>query len=180
MPASVRAVRPWLACIAFLLAAFTTASAQHSVPAVRVSKDAAEVRSRPALKSEVLETVPKGAALEAIDREGDWYWVFLPPNENGTKVAGWVYAPDVEIVTEGDRRSVLLQFTETIAAAKARDASDAATTAKPHNARGAARAAKAAAREEARLERARQRLEQAQREYDATTQKTAKHDGGTK
>jgi hypothetical protein len=133
--------------ITFALAAGRDTAAQ-TLPTLKVVSDSATVRVRPALLSEVVKKVDDGTKLEAIDREDDWYWVILPADEHGTRFPGWVRASDVEIVAAGDSRAVLRHFVEAVEQAKARMDAQAAEDA-------------------ARLERARQKLEEARVAYEA-------------
>ncbi len=135
-----------------LLFAAHDAAAQTQVPMLKVVRDSATVHARPELLSEEVGKVEKGATLEAIDREDDWYWVVMPADEHGTKYSGWIRAHDVDIVAAGDPSSVLKHFAEAVQQAKDREE-------------------KEAAEQEARLDAARQRVEDARREYEAVVQK---------
>ena len=74
----------------------------------------------------------------------------IPLDEHGTRYPGWVRAHDVEVVAAGEPRSVLRHFVEAVEQAKARlDAQ--------------------AAEDEARLERARLKVEEARQQYEALT-----------
>jgi hypothetical protein len=122
-------------------------AAGQTLPTLKVVSDSAGIHVRPALLSETLKKVTSGTMLETIDREDDWYWVILPADEHGTRYPGWVRASEVEIVAAGDPRAVLHHFTEAVEQAKARlDAQ--------------------AAEDAARLERARQKVEEAREAYD--------------
>jgi hypothetical protein len=57
---------------------------------VHVVTSETAVLSRPATRSEVVRVVPPDTALEIIGREGDWDWVVLPPDVNGTRHSGWI------------------------------------------------------------------------------------------
>jgi hypothetical protein len=146
------------AVIAFylLIAAVPAArdAAAQGLPSLKVVSDSATIRTRPALLSDVVKKVDQGTVLEAIDREDDWYWVILSPDEHGTRYPGWVRAGDVEIVAAGDSRVVLRHFVEAVEQAKARlDAQ--------------------AAEDAARLERARQKVEDARLAYEAVVKNGA-------
>jgi peptidoglycan-associated lipoprotein len=45
----------------------------------------------------LLEAEP-GTTLEVLDKQGDWFWVIVPPDANGTRRAGWIRAGVVEAV----------------------------------------------------------------------------------
>ena len=63
---------------------------------VRVVTRTTIVRWFPIVPSDVLTTVDPGTVLEAVDREGGWYWIVAPVDENGTRKGGWIDARDVE------------------------------------------------------------------------------------
>jgi len=137
------------ATLVFTLAMFAArGAAGQTLPTLKVVGGSAGIHVRPALLSETIKKVDSGTLLEAIDREDDWYWVILPVDEHGTRYPGWVRANDVEIVAAGDPRAVLHHFTEAVEQAKARMDAQAAEDA-------------------ARLERARQKVEEAREAYDA-------------
>jgi flagellar biosynthesis GTPase FlhF len=77
------------ASIASVAANSHIASAQVSTPALIVNAETS-VMSRPAARSDVVEVVPPEAVLEVIGHEGDWDWVILPPDVNGTRHSGWI------------------------------------------------------------------------------------------
>jgi uncharacterized protein YgiM (DUF1202 family) len=72
------------ASIASVAASSHIASAQVSIPALIVNAETS-VMSRPAARSDVIEVVPPETVLEVIGHEGDWDWVILPPDVNGTR-----------------------------------------------------------------------------------------------
>jgi hypothetical protein len=137
------------ATLVFTLAVSAARGADaQTLPTLKVVRDSAGIHVRPALLSETVKKVDAGTMLEAIDREDDWYWVILPADEHGTRYPGWVRANEVEIVAAGDPRAVLHHFSEAVEQAKARMDTQAVEDA-------------------ARLERARQKLEEARESYDA-------------
>ena len=77
------------ASIASVAANSHIASAQVSTPALIVNAETS-VMSRPAARSDVVEVVPPETVLEVIGHEGDWDWVILPPDVNGTRHSGWI------------------------------------------------------------------------------------------
>ncbi len=151
MPRLIR-VAPILSLLLTVIATSAPDAFAQTLPMLRVVRETAAVRTRPALLSEVLKTTTAGTVLEAVDRENDWYWVILPPDENGTRMPGWIRARDVEIVAVGAPDTTLRHFTAAIAQA--------------------AREPAEAPKEDKRLERTRQQLEEARRAYDALTEKT--------
>ena len=44
----------------------------------------------------VLMRVETGTTLDVLDEENGWYWVIMPPNAHGTRMAGWIRVRDVE------------------------------------------------------------------------------------
>jgi uncharacterized protein YgiM (DUF1202 family) len=77
------------ASIASVAANSHIASAQVSIPALIVNAETS-VMSRPAARSDIVEVVPPETVLEVIGHEGDWDWVILPPDVNGTRHSGWI------------------------------------------------------------------------------------------
>ena len=65
------------------------ASAQVSTPALIVNAETS-VLSRPMARSDIVEVVQPETVLEVIGHEGDWDWVILPPDVNGTRHSGWI------------------------------------------------------------------------------------------
>lgn len=158
MRRSVRVVALTLTALSCVIAGTGRASAEQKRAMVRVTRETASVRLRPDAKADLLKAAPQGTLLEAMDRQDDWYWVMMAPDENGSRLPGWISASDVDLVEEGDAAMVLRQFSEAIQAAKQRDQ---------------AAAAKEAAAAQARLDRARARLEKARQDYDAAQAGTA-------
>src|SRR5690242_15769612 len=68
---------------------------------VRLVGPTAVVLGQPSSKSEEISVANREAAFEVIDRDGEWYWVVLPADTNGTRRTGWVRVHDVEVVTAG-------------------------------------------------------------------------------
>jgi hypothetical protein len=62
---------------------------------VRLATGDTPIMTRMNLKSEVLTTVPAGTVLEELDQQGEWHWVMLPPDNNGTRHVGWMFVPEV-------------------------------------------------------------------------------------
>lgn len=83
----------------------TVAGAQ-STPRVIVVVPAVEVNERPDVRSASMMTAFSGAVFDALGKRGDWYWVALPPDADGTSRAGYVMARDINVVTgtEGQSR----------------------------------------------------------------------------
>jgi hypothetical protein len=67
---------------------------------VRVIASQANIRLKPDLQSAVVSKVPLGGVLDVIQKEGDWYQIELPPDENGIVVTGFIHASTVEVVKE--------------------------------------------------------------------------------
>lgn len=91
---------------AFLLGALVASgvcvpatSAQAQIPAhVRVTSASAPVSRWLRPQTDVLATVDRGTTLAVLDfdKEGDAYWVVLPPDLHGSRNAGWIRAGSVE------------------------------------------------------------------------------------
>lgn len=65
---------------------------------VRVTASKANIRLRPTTQSTIVSAVPLGAVLEAIKKEGEWYFVKLPPDEKGIVVSGYIHQGIVEVI----------------------------------------------------------------------------------
>jgi uncharacterized protein YgiM (DUF1202 family) len=133
------------ASIASVAANSHIASAQVSTPALIVNAETS-VMSRPAARSDVVEVVPPETVLEVIGHEGDWDWVILPPDVNGTRHSGWIQ-------TRGLTPEKKLQM---------KQEREAAQNAKEEQ----AQLKQAAKDEEQRMAKAKRELEKARREYE--------------
>lgn len=67
---------------------------------VRITVTKANIRLEPSTQSTIVSTVPLGAVLEVIKKEGNWYFVKLPPDEKGIVVTGYIHHSTVEIFEE--------------------------------------------------------------------------------
>lgn len=74
--------------------------------AIRVLDPNTAIRLRGDDTSTVLLTVPPGTVLEAATRDGDYFRVTLPPDQNGFRRVGYVRARAVEVMTASDAPSV--------------------------------------------------------------------------
>lgn len=63
---------------------------------IRVSVKEANVRLSPDHSSTVISMVTSGLEAEVIKKEGEWYFVELPPNEKGVVIAGYLHQCEVE------------------------------------------------------------------------------------
>lgn len=150
------------------------ASAQVSTPALIVNAETS-VMSRPAAKSDVVEVVPPETILEVIGHEGDWDWVILPPDVNGTRHSGWIQTrgltPEKKLQMKQEREAAQKAKEE-----QAQLKQEEAQTQKEEQARlkqdqidkqKQEEAQKQAAKEEEqRMAKAKRELEKARREYE--------------
>lgn len=90
--------RALLVVLVVMLTSVGHAVFAQSPPSVRVISRVTSVVVSPRTKSEVVMSAVQGTVLEVLGKEGDWYWVILPPDTHGTRRPGWVAARDVEIV----------------------------------------------------------------------------------
>ena len=88
------AVSCFAACTLSLFAAVVPAAADSLI--ATIASDGTTVMSRPAEKSQVVSTAAAQTIVTIMDREGDWLWILLPPDVNGTRHAGWIRTRDVE------------------------------------------------------------------------------------
>lgn len=80
---------------------FGTASLIFSADSkVRVTASKANIRLKPDTQSAIVTNVPLGAVLDVIKKEGDWYYVKLPPDEKGIVIAGYLHESTVEAIEE--------------------------------------------------------------------------------
>lgn len=139
------------------------------LPALRVVDAEAKVFERPTSKSHVMAIAMSGAVLEIVDKERDWYWVLLDPDEHGTRRAGWIQARHVEIAVPGSRHNALRGVT-----GEADDATTATERPEPDDREGRqeARKAEQEAKQEAR--RAEQEAKQEARRAEQEARQEAR------
>ena len=63
---------------------------------LRVQVTKANIRMEPDTNSAIITSVPRGAVLEADEKQGNWYRVYLPPNATGVVVSGYIHINLVE------------------------------------------------------------------------------------
>ncbi len=147
------------ASIASVAANSHIASAQVSTPALIVNAETS-VMSRPAARSDVVEVVPPETVLEVIGHEGDWDWVILPPDVNGTRHSGWIQ-------TRGLTPEKKLQMKQEREAAQKAKEEQAQLKQEQVEKQKQEEAQKQAAKdEEQRMAKARRELEKARRDYE--------------
>jgi len=94
----MRSLKTIFALILFVLVMATFVFSDDSQ--VRVTASKANIRLRPTTQSTIVSTVPLGAVLEVIKKEGNWYFVKLPPDKKGIVVTGYIHQSLVEIFEE--------------------------------------------------------------------------------
>ena len=67
---------------------------------LRVTVQKANIRFDPDARSRIVDQVPLGSVLKSDVREGNWYRVILPPDENGIVRGGYIHINLVEVLTE--------------------------------------------------------------------------------
>jgi len=67
---------------------------------VRVISSSASIMLKPSPKSTEISQVPLGVVLDVIKKEGDWFYIKLPPNEKGLVVTGYIHQNNVEVIKE--------------------------------------------------------------------------------
>jgi hypothetical protein len=78
----------------------TTTFIFSDVSKVRVTASKANIRLSPNTQSPIISTVPLGAVLDVIKKEGNWYYIKLSPNEKSFVVTGYIHQSIVEVVEE--------------------------------------------------------------------------------
>ncbi len=63
---------------------------------VRIKAEKAVVRLNPEAEAAVIAEVSKGTVLDAVKKEGEWFEVTLPPDEQGFTLLGYIRDSDVE------------------------------------------------------------------------------------
>ena len=94
----MRSLKTILALVLFVLITANFIFSDDSK--VRVTASKANIRLRPTTQSDVVTSVPLGAVLEVIKKEGNWYLVKLPPDEKRILVTGYIHQSIVEIIEE--------------------------------------------------------------------------------
>lgn len=94
----MRFLRSFLFLAIFVL--FTTALIFADVLKVRVTASMANIRLKPSIQSEIISKIPLGSVLDIIKKEGNWYFVKLPPDEKGILVTGYIHQSIVEVIGE--------------------------------------------------------------------------------
>jgi len=67
---------------------------------VRVTATGAVIRLKPNNQDMIITSVPVGAILTSNDKINDWFKVFLPPDESGALISGYIHQSLVELVDE--------------------------------------------------------------------------------
>ena len=94
----MRFLKAILALIVFVLLTATFIFSEDSK--VRVTASKANIRLKPDTQSEVVTSVPLGALLDIIKKEGDWYFVKLPPDAKGIVITGYLHQSTAEVIEE--------------------------------------------------------------------------------
>ena len=78
-----------LAALVFCLAVSAGAAAADFV---RVTAARGPIRTEASATAGLIATVAKGTLLEVVAKTGEWYRVLLPPDKQGTRLAGFILA----------------------------------------------------------------------------------------
>ncbi|MGD2294731.1 MAG: hypothetical protein PVF22_02725 [Candidatus Aminicenantes bacterium] len=81
---------------------------------IKVILEHANIRLKPDIMSQIIETAPIGAVLEADKNTGDWFQIKLPPDTKGVVVTGYIHASVVEILTEEQDQNKSLKLLEPV------------------------------------------------------------------
>jgi hypothetical protein len=158
-------------CIAAaLLAPAAAGVSAQSITTVRVVSENAVVMSRPSAKAVVAGAPEIDTVLEAIDSEGDWYWVLLNRDAHGTRRAGWIRRDAVEVLTQA-QNGLLSMMT-----APPAETSTTSTTGSPapkEKEPVAAKREKPKKDDDRALRKAEQELEKARRDFEKLSQPAA-------
>lgn len=91
---------PFVVVFFILVLAFSPLLVQAQTQKVRVVVESAELHLKPNTASQVISTIPLGAILELVLQKGDWYWVKLPPDQDGFVLSGYIHSQDTEVLGE--------------------------------------------------------------------------------
>jgi len=98
MHSAIRPLFVGCAVAAALCAGVAPAAAQQMHPSAQVVTKASVAHLWLRAPSQVVADLQPGTRLDVLDKEGDWLWVIVPPDANGTRRSGWVRADTVETV----------------------------------------------------------------------------------
>jgi len=73
---------------------------QASELKVIVTVEVANIRLKPSIESAIIGKIKIGQVLEVLQKEGKWYFVNLPLDENGFVVSGYIHQSIVKVIKE--------------------------------------------------------------------------------
>jgi len=79
-----------LGCSVLLALAIATPRPVDAGTVVTVGASAVAVREKPEKRATCIYTAQPRTELDVLGREGDWYWVVVPPDADGIRRSGWV------------------------------------------------------------------------------------------
>jgi hypothetical protein len=92
-----------LVLVALISAVHPDSSSAQAPARVRVAVPAARVLDAPRSRADMVTTVLADSVFEVLARDGDWYWIVLPPDNNGTSRPGYIEVANVaELTAAGD------------------------------------------------------------------------------
>ena len=100
----MRSLKTFLVLILFVLVTTTFIFSEGSK--VRVVASQANIRLKPDTQSTIVSKIPLGGILDVIKKEGNWYYVKLPPDEQGIVVTGYIHQSTVEEIIEEAEQTV--------------------------------------------------------------------------
>jgi hypothetical protein len=153
--------RIFVSCVLLTLMGWAGGSAFAQTAATVRTVNRVPVLSRPTADANVVVTLDKDVVVDVLDHDGQWFWVSLPPDAAGARSRGWVHAADVQSMAAGDG---------TADAPAARRVSSAIPPTGDEIRRAQAQRdqdARERAQAEAKIEQARQHLEEQRRKYEA-------------
>jgi hypothetical protein len=136
---------------ATLAGPLTSSVAAQTPRSVRVISKAAPIRVAARPTSDVLMTALRCTVFEVMDKETNWYWIYLPRDTFGVRRPGYISALDVEITTDEPCKDLPTELAE---------------TAKKQAETGGAEPAAEAPPPSRSLIKAQNELEQARRQYE--------------
>jgi len=88
--------RSWL-LVSSLILIFCSSLIQAETIKLKVKVTTANIRLKPDLGSQIVNTTNAGAILESDERLGDWFKVSLPSRKSGIPIIGYIHMSNVEI-----------------------------------------------------------------------------------
>ena len=71
---------------------------------VRIIVSKANIRLKATTQSDIVTNIPLGAVLDVVSKEGNWYFIKLPPDDKGIVITGYIHQSIVEFIEAPETR----------------------------------------------------------------------------